>query len=321
MKTRRFPVFLAAEAVLCLLLYWAVEAQPQWFSTALAFPLEQLGKGLQVLSLSGEVGNDVAIVLYLLLSLLPLFAFYYIKCRRALQAEDGLLFLLSIFLFAALYWMVNPGLIPAYAGLKNMEAEKSVLGGCVYAILASYGILRFLRYFRKADRNGLQHCLGLLLRVLAVLFIFCAFGAEFGAFLDKVEVIRASNQGNERLLGPSYVFLFLGYLTSALPYVLDAAVIFAGIALIKTLETDRYSEETVQAAHKLSKLCVNCLAAIVLVSLAFDLLQVVFMESISNISITIQLPILSIAFVLFALLLAQFIGENKQLKEDNDLFI
>jgi hypothetical protein len=36
---------------------------------------------------------------------------------------------------------------------------------------------------------------------------------------------------------------------------------------------------------------------------------------------SLQIPVLSIAFVLATLLMARFIGENKQLKDDYDMFI
>jgi hypothetical protein len=36
---------------------------------------------------------------------------------------------------------------------------------------------------------------------------------------------------------------------------------------------------------------------------------------------TVQIPVLTIAFVLAVLLLSRFIAENKRLKDDNDMFI
>ena len=45
------------------------------------------------------------------------------------------------------------------------------------------------------------------------------------------------------------------------------------------------------------------------------------MGSLYTVHITVLLPVLSIVFVLAVLLLTQLMGENRQLKEDNDLFI
>ena len=51
------------------------------------------------------------------------------------------------------------------------------------------------------------------------------------------------------------------------------------------------------------------------------LLQFAFMKTLLVVNGSVQIPILSMAFVLAALLLAQYIKENKQLKDDNDMFI
>ena len=58
-----------------------------------------------------------------------------------------------------------------------------------------------------------------------------------------------------------------------------------------------------------------------LVTVALNLLQLLFLGKLYTLHVTVYLPVLSIAFVLGVLLLVQFIGENRQLKEDNDLFI
>ena len=321
MRKRRLIFILIVEAVACLLLYGTAAVQPQWFSAVFGFPFEQIGMGLRALSLCGGLGNGVAILLYLMLALAPVGWFLLLKRRRSREAEDGLLLVLSILLFVVLYWMVNPGLIPAYANLSHPEMGKSLLGGGIYAVLAGYGVLRLLRHFLLADRSKLQRYLVLLLWILAGFFVFLAFGDEFGAFLESIKSLQVGNQGNENLLGLSYGFLFLRYLVGVLSYILDTIVIFFGLNLIKALEIDRYSSDTLQAAQKFSGLCIRCLAAIVLTALAFDLLQIAVLGSLAQVSIIVFLPVLSIAFVLFSLLLARFIEENQRLKKDNDLFI
>ena len=45
---------------------------PQWFSSLLAFPIEQTGMALRALSLAGRWGNALSLALWALLSLLPL---------------------------------------------------------------------------------------------------------------------------------------------------------------------------------------------------------------------------------------------------------
>ena len=56
-------------------------------------------------------------------------------------------------------------------------------------------------------------------------------------------------------------------------------------------------------------------------NLALQLAQLLCARWLFTLDTQVQFPLLSMAFVLGALLLAQFIRENKQLKDDNDLFV
>ena len=60
MKRRMFYGLLAAEAVILAALSLAGAAQPQWFSSAMAFPLEQLGALLRLMSGGGAVMRGAA---------------------------------------------------------------------------------------------------------------------------------------------------------------------------------------------------------------------------------------------------------------------
>ena len=101
------------------------------------------------------------------------------------------------------------------------------------------------------------------------------------------------------------------------------AAVLAGLILNLLAERrqDPYSQEAGEAAQTLSRLCVVSLRLTILVTVALNLLQLVCMGSLYTVHITVLLPVLSIVFVLAVLLLTQLMGENRQLKEDNDLFI
>lgn len=323
MKKKRslFSAFLVLEGLFFLALFWAGDAAPQWFSGALAFPFEQIGAGLRWLSLAGAAGNVLAILLYALLSLLPLGVLLVLRRRGALCREDCLLVLLTVLLFVTLYYMVNPALVPVPSGLGDGEGGKLLFGGSVYALVFGYGVLRALRCFRSADMGRLQDYLALFLKLLAVLFVFLACGSCFQDFLTSLDALRVGNQGNEGALLPSVLFLFARYLAAALPYVLDTLVTLAALKLLAERRKDPYSQETETAAQVLSQLCVVSLGLTVLVTVVLDLLQLLCLGSLYTVQITVLLPVLSIVFVLAVLLLTQLMGENRQLKEDNDLFI
>lgn len=318
-KDKLFKIALAVEAVLCVLLTVLKTPVGDAFVTAMAFPFEQIGSGLRVLSLSSAVGNVFAFLLYIAICLLPVGALLLIKRKRNMLPEDGLLLVLSITLFFIIYWMINPGNM---AGLfHGIPAGKAVLGGTVYSILIAYFILRILRLFRTSEVDRLQRYLAILLGLLNVIFIYLIFGAGVKSLMETIAALQAGNAGNESLLGASYAFAALQYLVDVLPYGIDILVVFAGIRLLKKLTTDRYSDETVLAASRLSRLCGKTLSITVLTIAAFNLLQLIAAKQLFRINTAMQVPLFSVAFVLAALIFSRLIAENKLLKEDNDSII
>jgi hypothetical protein len=322
MKKRTLAILLGCEAVLCLLLQFVGEILPKVFTTLLAFPYEQIGMGLRALSLTGNFGNLLAIALYAFLCLSPVFMLMLLKKKRLPYPEDYLLILLSLALFATIYFMINPSMLgPLMGSLWGVNMGKAILGGMVYSVLIGYIILRVLRLFYEAEMTSLQKYLSVLLCVMNMLFVYYVFGACIGELKESFASLLASNTGNEQNLGMTYIFLVLKYLVNVLPYGLNIIVVFAALNLLEELGADRYSDTAVTAAEKLSRLCGISLATTILSLILFNILQLVFIKSLFVIKGTIQIPFTSVAFILGVLLLAQYIKENKQLKDDNDMFI
>ncbi len=212
--------------------------------------------------------------------------------------------------------MINPGRLP-----QSGPAGKLILGGAVYSLICCYCALRALRRFAQGDADRLMRYMSAMLCVLGALFVFLASGARLSALMEAIASLRAGNAGNEQLLGTSYWVLGCGFVADALPYALDIMVVFAALRLAEAFRADRYSPETAGAAERLSKICVKALTISVLVSAAYNLLQVLLMDSLHVINVTVSIPALSIAFVLAALLLARLIASAKALKDENDAFI
>lgn len=322
MKRNIFRGLLAIEAIACVLLCFTKVSFSGVFPAAIAFPFEQISMGLRALSLSGGFGNAIAIALYVLISLLPIGVLFIIRIRRKLNTEDGILVPLCAVLFGVLYLMVNPGFITEILGAAaKPPIGKAVLGCMIYSLLVGYLVLRVLRLFFTGDIRKLERYMIILLGFLNVLFVFLVFGACVSDLLASISSLQAGNNGNEHLLGTSYVFLALQYIINALPYVLDIFVVFAALHLLDEIRKDRYSDETVAAAEHMSRLCAIVLIVTTLSNVIFNLLQLLFAKSLMVVNSTVQIPVISILFVLAALLLTRFIIENKQLKDENDQFI
>ena len=323
MNRKVILILLVVEAAVCLALGVARAPLSGVFTSVMAFPFEQIGLGLRALSLSGGFGNAVAIVLYILFCLFPAAVLPFLARRRTLFPEDWLLVLMSIVQFTVIYLMINPGLTvnTMAGGMVDYAVGKAILGTIIYSIVCGYLVLRALRLFTGGNTGELARYMSVMLGLTAMLFVYLAYGALFASSLDSIAALRAGNTGNEHLLGASYAFLILRFAVDALPYILDIFVIFAALKMLEEFRKNRYSAESVKAAARVSKLCAAVLTATVLSSICFNSLQLLFIGYLMVINVTVQIPVLSIAFVLVALLLTRFVTENKQLKDDNDMFI
>lgn len=317
MGQRNWYIALSLEAAACLLLVVLLgwnSGEGGILASLTAFPFAQIGLGLRWLSLSGAVGNGLAIGIYVLLGLIPLIALGVLWRRGRLRRADALLAVLSALLFWVLYLMVNPGLLTAWLNL----AAGGIVGR---AVLAGWLVLRALEMARGAGAGRLLLGLGWLLGLLAAAFVAAAFAGRAAGAQAAVVSLRNGNLGSEGTLGPSYVFLILGQGVAALPYALDAMVALRARGLVLELERDRYSQAAVAAAEGLSRLCARALAVTVGANLTFQLLQLACARWLRSLNTQVSFPLMSMAFVLGALLLSRLIREGKQLKDDNDLFV
>ena len=98
-------------------------------------------------------------------------------------------------------------------------------------------------------------------------------------------------------------------------------VIFKGMKLIDEFYIDPYSESSALASVTLSNLCKYGIIVTLCANTVFNLLQLIFMKNLRHIDSLIQIPIVSVIFVLGVLILSRMVVENKYLKDDNDSII
>lgn len=321
MKGRIVKPLLLAEAALCLVLGLALRPAGGAMAEVLSFPFEPLGRTLRALSLSGPAGNILAVVLYVLMCLLPAALLLRRGLRRELRPEDALLGLMSALLFFQMYMMVNPTLLPGVLGMAGAEPMGgAVLGGVFYSLLAAYLLFRFLRLCMTADRELLGRCCQGVLILLAAALILAAFGLGPARLMADIDSLREANSGSGGL-GLSCAVLVLGCLADAAVCLLDLWVLDLAGRLLGCWLRSAYSQETVQAAVDLAGRGVKALCAAVLISLGYQLLQLLMMPRLRTVNMEMEIPLFSVALVLAALLLARLMREGKRIKDDNDLFI
>lgn len=309
MTEKRMACVMLLEAMACITFCFLKINGSGFFSSAAAFPFEQIGLGLRILSLSGAVGNGIAVLLYALISLIPCFFWLWLKKIHKIRKIDLLLVGLSILLFIVFYYMINPGLF--FTGVPGIG--KWMLGCMFYSVFFGYLTIRMLIIYTHADEGKLQKGLYLLLWILNFVFIYMIFGRLLGEFLKNINNIQGSKI--------TCVFIGFHYLVNILPYLFDIGIIFLAIHMLKTLEISWYSDEAVREVNRLADFGVKALEITVSVEVIFNLAQIWFCNQLLQVDIVITIPFFSIIFVFAVLLFARYVQENQRLKMDNDLFI
>lgn len=317
-KKRIIYALLAAEAAICAGLTLAGAAAAGAFSSAMAFPYEQLGLGLRRLSLSGGAGNAAAIGIYVLIALAPIIYWAIFRRRGGFKREDILLPVMSVALLGGIYIIINPGWMPA--GL-NVELERAMVGCALHSIWTGYVILRALGRVHKSSRETLMRGLRLLIWIPAGIFVYIIAGSCVRDAADAFSQLASGNTMGGSELGLTRVFLIMGYINSALAYAADLPVISTAAQLTEYLEREPYGEEAALTAERLSRRCKLALCATVASGIAFNCLQLIFAPRLLVINASMQLPLASMIFALAALIGARYIRSVQALKQDNDLFI
>lgn len=228
--------------------------------------------------------------------------------------ERIVLFLLSAVMLPALYGMVNPGLFyPAFLGVQKefLPLVKTALGVTVWSVIVLYVILRLLRMFIAGDTDKLMQYLKILMYLLCASFTAMIFATCVS------ELIASLKSGQEPLAA---VFAVTRFLIFSIPYAADVVITISAIALLDAA-LGKEQADIVKAAAKLSQICCVALGITAASTAAFNVLQIILMRHLENMAVSVDVPVVSIAFTLIVLLVSRLLAENKRLRDDNNLFI
>lgn len=314
MKRKTLVVLLGCESVMLTGLAILTNFFPTIFSSMLAFPFEQIAGGLRYVSQFGNIGNGLAMALWVGVSLIP--TMLALKAGRSKETvqERIVLFLLPAVMMLALYGMMNPSLFcpTLLEGQKEcIPVMKAILGATVWSVVVLYIIFRLLRMFVGGDTNQLMQYLKVLLLILCVFFTAVIFSA---CISDLIACLMDAQGVLDVVLS------VIRFLVLSVPYAFDVAITISAIALLDVALT-KEQIGIVESAAKLSQICCVALSITAASTAAYNVLQIVLMRHLSKIAASVDVPIISIAFTLMVLLVSRLLVENKQLRDDNDLFI
>jgi hypothetical protein len=278
---------------------------------------------LRQLSLSGAVGNVIAIVLYLLVGMIPLGLYGMLWKKKKVTKADNILVLLSVFLLVVIYFMINPGLMSSVV----LADGRSLFCCTWYSVLLVYFVLRGVEKSKEQDLQALQKMLRIVLYVVMVLLTWAIVMELLVNLPANIKEVKEGNTMVEDFfyegpsLVPTYVFLFCRSVIAALPNGLSIAVLFFCIKTLDVLLADSYCEKAVSLVKRVGNLCKKSLVIVVIAGMGSNVAQILFSSQLYQISIELNIPIMAVLFLLVIHIMARFIEENQKLKADNELFI
>lgn len=314
MKKKTLLTICSCAAALFTMLIVLTKYLPNLFSSLVSFPFEQIAYGLSLLSKAGSVGNGFAVALWIGISAIPAIIALRYENGKESMLERVSLYILSGTILLALYGMVNPLLFRS--DLSDGFSEypkmiKGILGTSIWAVVVLCIMLRLIRLFRRGDKEKLLKYMQAVLCALCI--IFAAIAAV--SLVDGViSLFAASQTGIDKGFG---IVLLVAEL---IPYLFDIAIIIRVLKL-SDIASREEQEDIVEAANQVSSICCMALGLTTAITAAINIIQIAMMRWLSNINVTVNIPVVSIAFTVMILLFSRLLIENKSLRDDNNLFI
>ena len=309
MKKNKLYIMLILEALVVAVLYILARNASYTGASLISFPFGFIGDMLRRLSLCGGILNVISIGLYALICVSPLAVLVLSGKADGALPEKIVLGILSPVLFWGLYAIINPTL----SLFKLITAEtmvSSVMAVTIDSFILLYVILRLVRVIRGADKDTLYKYLKGLMAVTAVITVGVLSVRVIG---DFIYMIPASEGGLE---------IFRLILKAGFDGVNLLLTLFIALWVIKL--TDTLSGDESALARVTGRLCSLCCASLIMCALSSVVLNAfnaLFIDRLNVVDANLYIPITEISFSLIILLLTRLLAENKELREDNELFI
>ncbi len=307
------------------------------FLNVVSFPFVQIGMVLRWLSLSGSIQNIISIIIYVLICASPILLLVTRKPMKNKKyfPEDALILLLCALMFYVIYHMINPSYINALVATDVwLSMTKAMMSTTIYSLLATYFVIRVIRKSDLIQEKKIYKVLSFLLNFVSIAFVAAVFGTLLRSVVTQIselmflsELSSAGFTSNSSLTpDTSFVvinisFVVFDFLVKSVPYIAGILVVFVVTDLLFHFEADRYSENTINTAKKLSNLCKKSIVLIMCSDAFFNFAQLLFRMRLMNSDFNVTIPILSIISLFACVVLTNLIVEGKDLKDDNDGFI
>ncbi len=334
---KKYRVLLIAFAILAVLIVGVTEISPSLFGDVLvlcriatretvsAMPATECGVLLFftlpltvisyipiALSTLGKIGNAFAITFIGLVSSVPLF---FIKGgEKKNTLENVLLVLLFPITAFTLFALSNPITVFGMLPVKSDDfyvIMKAIICGVVYSGISALIVIKILKKIDEEDAQKLFPAVK-----AAILLVICYFIGSV-TFVDLPELFEKINEYSKPL--DIFISIF-DFVTNAAPYALTGFVLTRCLSFADSYSAEDTDKISLQASE-ISRTCINSLYIMTAMAFINNLLPVVLSKFISNINVMVTFPILNIIFCVVILILSKLIVKNRELKDDNDLFV
>lgn len=314
MKRKTLILILILEAALIAGLVYLSRQYPAWFSSVWSIPMEQIAGGLKVLSGTGAFGNGLALAILAGIALIPvIIALRYPRGRETL-AERITLAVMAPVILIVLWYMIHPGnMRPEAAGADAfLQVARAALSLIIWSVVILFVVLRLIRLFRAGKREQLLRYFRILLAVSCI-----TFTAELAVTLMNAVLTPAADGSRSAQDIIAGIFRLAA---GVVPLVFDIVILIRVMDLIWIAETEE-QEGLAETAKKVSG--ISCIALAVSTGLCAlqHVVQLLLMPGLTDLNVSVDIPVVSIVFVAVILLFTRLLVENRQLREDNSLFI
>ena len=313
MKRKKLVLFMILAAILLGALTVMTNLFPGWLSSLLAFPLEPVSLGLNAMAASGRIGNGFSVMLSAALVMIPLLFALRLRGDDKIPEKIALIMVAGMIL-VALYGARNPGAFqnPRINGTEDYSRMLLMIFSLSFwVMIILFVVLRLIRLFRAGHREQLLHYLRNLAYATCILL---AAGSAFKLADSVMKVIKGMPTAEDTGL---FILKSVAALASLL---LNLAVAFRMLDLLDITATEE-QEGLADAASRLSKISCIALACTVAFTALIHIVQLFLITALTDVKANADLPLSDIVFVLVILLLSRLLVENKQLKDDNSMFI
>ncbi len=272
-------------------------------------PLRVFSTFLKNLSLSSNLGNVLAWILYLDVSLLPmLLAFIFFRKKKSLVILSGAF---TSFLLFVNYGLLNFWFDKLPISLMN-EAYMQVIYFIITLIIFLFIMTIFVVYALSENNDTLK------VLKLFQLFLFTIATAlcVFLGFVVSLSIQQFQGENNiEVILSLSNVAL------QSIPVSLFILLTFKVINLFETMKVDLFTPLLLKPLQRISALSKSIVLISLLLPLFIGAVQLIFISSLQDVSFHLSIPWLEIMIALTLVLLSKILIQSIEVAQENKQFV